>query len=155
MVVECIKSVRVFDKTIIAKGRIVDTEYAIEDGMVDISPLRIDFRDDKYFKPYEFKYKDGDAVCYIKFNKKRYGIIDAYDIKENKYRVILEDKSAVVVDEKYLVLSKLYYFINTEGIVHSTFQGKNWRRDNYCEITGNMYDSKAAADKALLEIENK
>lgn len=131
MVVECIKSVRVFGKTIIAKGRIIDTE-----DFMDNSPLRINFCDDEYFKPYEPKYKDGDA-------------------KENKCRVILEDNSVVVVDEKHLVKSKLYYFINTEGTVHSTFQGKNWQRDKYCEITGNMYNSKAAADKALLEIENK
>ena len=153
MVVECIKSVRVFGKTIIAKGRIVDTEDFIDNGL-DSSPLRINFCDDEYFKPYEPKYKDGDAVCYINLDKKRYGLIDG-DVKENKCRVILEDNSVVVVDEKHLVQSKLYYFINTEGTVHSTFQGKNWQRDKYCEITGNMYDSKAAADKALLEIENK
>ena len=57
MVVECIKSVRVFGKTIIAKGRIVDTEDFINNGL-DSSPLRIDFCDDEYFKPYEPKYKD-------------------------------------------------------------------------------------------------
>ena len=75
MVVECIKSVRVFGKTIIAKGRIVDTEDFIDNGL-NSSPLRINFCDDEYFKPYEPKYKDGDAVCYINLGKKRYGIIN-------------------------------------------------------------------------------
>ena len=106
MVVECIKSVRVFGKTIIAKGRIVDTEDFINNGL-DSSPLRINFCDDEYFKPYEPKYKDGDAVCYINLGKKRYGLING-DVEENKCRVILEDNSVVVVDEKHLVQSKLY-----------------------------------------------
>lgn len=154
MIVECIKSVRVFDKVIIAKGNIIDTtEYSIGDGRSH-TPIVINFGNEEYFKTFERKYKDGEAVCYTNL-KKRFGIIRGYDIKQKRYSLHLEDGTDIIASELHLSLSKLYYSINTEGMVHSTYQGKSWRRDEYCSKTGNMYDTKELADKALSEIMNK
>lgn len=154
MIVECIKSVSVFDKTIIAKGNIIDTtEYSIGDGRSH-SPIIVNFNNEEYFKPFERKYKDGDAVCYVNL-KKYFGIIRGYDIKQKRYLLHLENGTDTTASELHLAPSKVYYFINTEGMVHSTYQCKNWNRDEYCQLTGNMYDTKELADKALSDLRNK
>lgn len=154
MIVECIKGVRVFDKTIIAKGNIIDTtEYSIGDGRSH-SPIIVNFNNEEYFKPFERKYKDGDVVCHTNL-KKRFGVIRGYDIKQKRYMLHLEDGTDMTASELHLTPSKVYYFINTEGKVCSTYKGKNLKRDEYCRLTNNMYDTKELADKALLDLRNK
>ncbi len=70
-----------------------------------------------------------------------------------KLYVIVEfDSRQYEIVESSLIKHEIYYFINSSGVVHSTFKGKDERADEYRKKSKNFYSSKDDANKSLDKI---
>ena len=144
---KCIKNVTFNERTLFLKGTIFE-----KDDKNNISPpIAIDFDNDEYFVEYTPKFKNGMSIIFTdKLGRKKYGHIVKYCVRGDLYSIMLEnEKVPKGVKEKNLTLAKQYYFINTQGDIHRTYEGKDSKRDKYTKATNNQFETQQEAERAL------
>lgn len=151
MKVICIKSIKLFDKTLFAKGSIIDTEE--KPSIAGRIPVTIDYTNKEYFKEFVQDFVKGDYVSYNTTKGKLYGEVIKFDHHRKEYSVRLENGSIINTKVGQLVKAFSYFFINSEGEVHKQIAGKNKKRDNFCRLANIMFETKEDATKRLREIQ--
>ena len=116
-----------------------------------LPPIAFDFDNDEYFVEYTPKFKNGMSIIFTdKLGRKKYGHVVKYSVRGDLYGVMLEnEKVPRGVKEKNLTLAKQYYFINSQGDIHRTYEGKDSKRDKYTKATNNQFETQQEAERVL------
>lgn len=156
MLLKCKKSIYLGGVRICVNGAIYDTD-SLSSAIVETGlPFTIDFTNDKYFEKYVDPFKEGQAVK-VKYSgvKEKYGIIKKFNYNRGCYKVLYENGEEDDVMDYCLTSASAYYFINSKGEICRQYLGKDEKRDNFCTISGNMFETKEMAIKRLAEIRKK
>lgn len=153
-IVKCVKDVVILGRRYIGRGDLVsDEDYRIKNINSDNPFINIDLSNTQYFVPYKEKYHKGDEVSMSYDGKTIYGVVVDFSYVTKMYDVKFENKRETDrVDEKKLRPAKAYFFINSEGVIHKTFFSANEKRDNFCRLTGNVFNTHEEAENKLNKI---
>ena len=101
---------------------------------------------DEYFRKYNQKYDVGAYLVYTYEKGNYFCRIAEFIPSSKKYRIKQVSGSFTgIVSERDIVLVDAYHFINTEGVICTTYIGKNKMRDRWLSLTGNMFRNKKDA----------
>lgn len=155
-IVKCIKDIVIFGRVYIRRGDLIsDGDHRIKQINSDNPFVNIDLSNTEYFAPYEEKYHKGNEVLMRAKGKTLYGIVVDFSPVTKTYDVKFENKREVIsVREKNLFPTKSYFFINSEGAIHKTFFHVNVKRDKFCRLMGNIFNTQKEAENYLADLLN-
>lgn len=147
-IIECIQNVKVGSQLIFRKGELIDMDNHNRVPF-DCGLFSINFNNPEYFRKYNQKYDVGAYLVYTYEKGNYFCRIAEFIPSSKKYRIEQVSGSFTgIVSERDIVLVDAYHFINTEGIICTTYIGKNKMRDRWLSLTGNMFrNKKDAIDK--------
>lgn len=144
-IVECIQSVKVGSQILFRKGELIDMDNPNRVPL-DCSLFNINFNNPEYFRKYNQKYEAGAYLVYTNKKGSYFCRITEFIPSSKKYRIKQVSGSLEeIVSERDIVLVDAYHFINTEGIICTTYVGKNKMRDSWLYLSGNMFRNKKDA----------
>lgn len=86
-----------------------------------------------------------ELISYVNFDiKQKSWIIRILDLQGRQFEI----------PEKYFSKSISYFFINSEGDIHETFEGNNKKRDYWTKISCNRFTTRSEAEKCKQNIIN-
>lgn len=144
-IIECVKSVKVGSQLLFRKGELIDMDNPNRVPL-DCGLFSINFNNPEYFRKYNQKYEVGAYLVYSDNKGSYFCRIAEFIPSSKKYHIKQVSGSfSEIVSERDIVLVDAYHFINTEGIICTTYMGKNKMRDRWLSLSGNLFRNKKDA----------